>query len=140
MAFTRSFMIRVLAAALGLLSVYAALQAQSTDALFDDTGALQEIRFRMNTRDWQALKDNFELDTYYPADLSWRGLDNVSYYRLVDDNRRHTVNDTGTGNTLNMSHPRTVQMVMDSLRYFAESVSLKTGISGFESDGPRQHV
>ena len=48
MAFTRSFMIRVLAAALGLLSVYAALQAQSTDTLFDDTGALQEIRFMMN--------------------------------------------------------------------------------------------
>ena len=74
MAFTRSFMVRVLAAALGLLSAYAALRAQSLDALFDDTGALQEIRFRMNTRDWQALKDNFELDTYYPADLSWRGL------------------------------------------------------------------
>ena len=34
--------------------------------------------------------------------LSWRGLDNASYYRLVDDNRRHCVNDTGTGNTFNL--------------------------------------
>jgi glycogen operon protein len=44
--------------------------------------------------------------------LSFRGLDNASYYRLVADNRRHCVNDTGTGNTLNLSTPRVLQMVM----------------------------
>ncbi len=48
--------------------------------------------------------------------LSFRGLDNASYYRLVADNPRHCVNDTGTGNTLNLSTPRVLQMVMDSLR------------------------
>jgi glycogen operon protein len=48
--------------------------------------------------------------------LSFRGLDNSSYYRLVPDNPRHCINDTGTGNTLNLSHPRVLQMVMDSLR------------------------
>src|SRR3954471_5643465 len=59
--------------------------------------------------------------------ISWRGLDNASYYRLAEDGR-HTINDTGTGNTLNLSHPRVLQMVMDSLRYWAE---------GFHVDGFR---
>ncbi|HWF64031.1 MAG TPA: glycogen debranching protein GlgX [Rhizomicrobium sp.] len=61
--------------------------------------------------------------------LSWRGLDNSSYYRLTDDNR-HTVNDTGTGNTLDLYHPRVLQMVMDSLRYWAESFR----VDGFRFD------
>jgi glycogen operon protein len=52
--------------------------------------------------------------------LCWRGLDNASYYHLLEDDRRYPVNDTGTGNTLNLSHPRVLQMVLDSLRYWAE--------------------
>ena len=51
--------------------------------------------------------------------LSWRGLDNASYYRLVPGDERYYVNDTGCGNTVNISHPRVLQMVMDSLRYWA---------------------
>jgi isoamylase len=62
--------------------------------------------------------------------LSFRGLDNASYYRLVPENRRHCVNDTGTGNTLNLSHPRVVQMVMDSLRYWVTSFH----VDGFRFD------
>ncbi|MGB9367882.1 MAG: glycogen debranching protein GlgX [Xanthobacteraceae bacterium] len=50
--------------------------------------------------------------------LSFRGLDNLSYYRLLPDNPRHCINDTGTGNTLNLSNARVLQMVMDSLRYW----------------------
>src|SRR6185436_13788503 len=50
--------------------------------------------------------------------LSFRGLDNASYYRLVPDDPRRYINDTGTGNTVNLSHPRVLQMVMDSLRYW----------------------
>jgi len=61
--------------------------------------------------------------------LSWRGLDNSSYYRLTDD-RRHTINDTGTGNTLDLYHPRVLQMVMDSLRYWADSFH----VDGFRFD------
>ena len=52
--------------------------------------------------------------------MSWRGLDNASYYRLVPGDERHYINDTGCGNTLNLSHPRVLQMVMDSLRYWVE--------------------
>jgi len=62
--------------------------------------------------------------------LSFRGLDNASYYRLVDDDRRFCVNDTGTGNTLDFSSPRVIQMVADSLRYWATSY----GIDGFRFD------
>jgi glycogen operon protein len=62
--------------------------------------------------------------------LSFRGLDNASYYRLVPDNRRYCVNYTGTGNTLNLSHPRVLQMVMDSLRYWVTSFH----IDGFRFD------
>ena len=62
--------------------------------------------------------------------LSWRGLDNASYYRLVPGQERHHINDTGTGNTLNVSHPRVLQMVMDSLRYWVECFH----IDGFRFD------
>ena len=62
--------------------------------------------------------------------LSFRGLDNACYYRLVHDNPRHCINDTGTGNTLNLSHPRVLQMVMDSLRYWVTSFH----VDGFRFD------
>lgn len=62
--------------------------------------------------------------------LSWRGLDNANYYRLLDDNRRHTINDTGTGNVLDLASPRALQMVMDSLRYFVQSYH----VDGFRFD------
>jgi isoamylase len=62
--------------------------------------------------------------------LSWRGLDNATYYRLVRDQPRYCVNDTGTGNTLDLSRARVIQMVADSLRYWATSF----GIDGFRFD------
>jgi isoamylase len=59
-----------------------------------------------------------EGDEWGPT-LSYRGLDNASYYRLAGGGR-HYVNDTGTGNTLNLTHPMVLRMVMDSLRYWVE--------------------
>src|SRR3984893_12254900 len=61
--------------------------------------------------------------------LSFRGIDNASYYRLAPD-RRYYVNDTGTGNTVNLSHQRVLQMVADSLRYWA----LEMKVDGFRFD------
>ncbi len=62
--------------------------------------------------------------------LSFKGIDNASYYRLLPDSPRYYVNDTGTGNTVNLSHPRVIQMVTDSLRYWAE----ETHVDGFRFD------
>jgi len=64
------------------------------------------------------------------ATLSFRGIDNASYYRLVPDEPRRYINDTGTGNTLNLSHPRVLQMVMDSLRYWVTEMR----VDGFRFD------
>ncbi len=62
--------------------------------------------------------------------LSWRGLDNASYYRLLPDAPRYCINDSGCGNTLNIAHPRVLQMVVDSLRYWATNFQ----IDGFRFD------
>ena len=53
-----------------------------------------------------------------------------SYYRLVPDKPRYYINDTGTGNTVNLSHPRVIQMVTDSLRYWVG----ETHVDGFRFD------
>jgi glycogen operon protein len=62
--------------------------------------------------------------------LSFKGIDNLSYYRLEKSARRYYVNDTGTGNTIDLSHPRVLQMVMDSLRYWVS----ETHVDGFRFD------
>ena len=50
--------------------------------------------------------------------LCFRGIDNAAYYRLVAEDRRYYMDYTGCGNTLNMMHPRSIQLIMDSLRYW----------------------
>jgi isoamylase len=62
--------------------------------------------------------------------LSFKGIDNYSYYRLLPDEKRYYINDTGTGNTVNLSHPRVIQLVMDSLRYWVSEMH----IDGFRFD------
>lgn len=62
--------------------------------------------------------------------LSFRGLDNASYYRLAAGEPRYYVNDTGTGNTLNVSHPQVLRLVMDSLRFWVQAM----GVDGFRFD------
>lgn len=62
--------------------------------------------------------------------LSFKGIDNASYYRLLPDKKRYYINDTGTGNTVNLSHARVIQMVNDSLRYWVREMH----IDGFRFD------
>ncbi|MCL7488237.1 MAG: glycogen debranching protein GlgX [Desulfobulbaceae bacterium] len=62
--------------------------------------------------------------------LSFRGIDNAAYYRLVSDDLRYYQDYTGTGNTLNMMHPRVLQLIMDSLRYWV----LEMHVDGFRFD------
>jgi len=62
--------------------------------------------------------------------LSLRGIDNVVYYRTVSDNQRYYMDYTGCGNTLNMQHPRVLQLIMDSLRYWV----IEMHVDGFRFD------
>jgi glycogen operon protein len=62
--------------------------------------------------------------------LSFRGLDNASYYRLNAENPRYYLDFTGTGNTLNMQQPRVLQLLMDSLRYWVTEMH----VDGFRFD------
>ncbi len=77
--------------------------------------------------------------------LSFRGIDNASYY-LAGDNPRHSFDTTGTGNTLNVAHPMVLRMVLDSLRYWVRIMqvdgfrfdlasTLGRGATGFEREG-----
>ena len=62
--------------------------------------------------------------------LSLKGFDNAAYYRAKEDDRRYYMDYTGTGNSLNMRHPQTLQLVMDSLRYWATEMH----VDGFRFD------
>lgn len=62
--------------------------------------------------------------------LCFRGIDNASYYRLAPHDRRRTVDFTGCGNSINLLHPRVLQLVLDSLRYWVEQMH----VDGFRFD------
>ena len=62
--------------------------------------------------------------------ISFKGIDNPTYYRLVPGNARHYFDYTGTGNTLNVRHPQTLQLIMDSLRYWITEMH----VDGFRFD------
>ncbi len=106
----------------------------------------QDYLAKHQTRDFQRMVDElhqagFEvlIDVVYNhtcegnhlgPTLSFRGIDNLSYYRLNPTDLRYYINDTGCGNTINISHPRVLQMVMDSLRYWVQVM----GVDGFRFD------
>jgi len=62
--------------------------------------------------------------------LSFKGIDNLSYYRTVAGDERYYMDYTGCGNTLNMRHPRVIQLIMDSLRYWVKDMH----VDGFRFD------
>ena len=62
--------------------------------------------------------------------LSFRGIDNPTYYRLVADKQRYYMDYTGTGNTLNVRHPQVLKLIMDSLRYWIQEMH----VDGFRFD------
>jgi glycogen operon protein len=62
--------------------------------------------------------------------LSFRGIDNQAYYRLVEDDKQYYMDYTGTGNTFSVSHPHTLQLIMDSLRYWVTEMH----VDGFRFD------
>jgi isoamylase len=116
---------------------YSPLAFFAPEPAYLSKGGLNEMR--MAVRRLHAAGIEVLLDVVYNHTASgnelgpticFRGLDNASYFRLVPGNERYYINETGCGNTLNVSHPRVLQMVMDSLRYWAESFH----IDGFRFD------
>ncbi|WP_218014829.1 glycogen debranching protein GlgX [Teichococcus rhizosphaerae] len=101
------------------------------------SGGLDEIRVairRLHAAGIEVILDvvynhTCEGDGLGPT-LSWRGLDNASYYRLQPGEERRYIDETGCGNTVNLSHPRVLQMVMDSLRHWATAFH----VDGFRFD------
>ncbi len=68
--------------------------------------------------------------SHFGPTLCFRGIDNAAYYRLVADDPRYYMDYTGCGNTLNMTHPRSLQLIMDSLRYWVQEMH----VDGFRFD------
>jgi glycogen operon protein len=101
---------------------------------------LDELRqFKMMVRALHAAGLEVILDVVYNhtaegdprgPTLSFRGIDNAAYYRLSPENPRHYMDFTGCGNTLNMRHPRVLQLIMDSLRYWVVDMH----VDGFRFD------
>jgi isoamylase len=106
------------------------------EARYMSQGALWEFQTmvrRFHTAGIEVILDvvynhTAEGDEWGPT-VSFRGLDNASYYRLAGGGRYY-VNDAGTGNTLNLTHPMVLRMVMDSLRYWVEAAH----VDGFRFD------
>jgi isoamylase len=107
------------------------------DQRFLSTGLLSE--FKTMVRQLHDANIEVILDVVYNhtaegnhlgPTLSFRGIDNASYYRLQPNERRYYINETGTGNTFNLSHPRVLQMVLDSLHYWVTDMH----VDGFRFD------
>ncbi len=101
------------------------------------TGELNEMRLavkRLHAAGIQVILDVVYNHTCEESELgptlSLRGIDNASYYRLRADNPRHCINDTGCGNTVNTAHPRVIQLILDSLRYWVQEFH----VDGFRFD------
>ncbi|MCI0754062.1 glycogen debranching protein GlgX [Teichococcus vastitatis] len=116
---------------------YSTLSFFAPEPAYLSTGQLDEIRIairRLHAAGIEVILDVVYNHTCEGSEtgptLSWRGLDNASYYRLIPGGERAFIDETGCGNTVNLSHPRVLQMVMDSLRYWATAFR----VDGFRFD------
>src|SRR5215210_6959452 len=111
------------------------------DARYSSTGAMGQQVSEFKTMVKTLHREGIEviLDVVYNhtgegshlgPTLAFRGIDNAAYYRLVHSQPRYYMDFTGCGNTLNMVHPRTLQLIMDSLRYWV----LEMHVDGFRFD------
>ncbi|WP_395740942.1 glycogen debranching protein GlgX [Prosthecobacter sp.] len=120
---------------------YSTIGYFAPDSRYSSSGAAgqQVTEFKQMVKNLHAAGIEVILDVVYNhtaegnhlgPTLSFKGIDNASYYRLVADSPRHYMDYTGTGNTLNMRHPNVLQLVMDSLRYF----TTECHVDGFRFD------
>ncbi len=111
---------------------------QNTYSSSGETGQ-QVLEFKAMVRDLHSAGIEVILDVVYNhtaegsnmgPTMSFRGIDNQAYYRLVDGDPEHYYDTTGTGNTLLMRHPHVLQLIMDSLRYWVTEMH----VDGFRFD------
>jgi glycogen operon protein len=111
------------------------------DAAYSSSGTAgqQVMEFKAMVRDLHEAGIEVILDVVYNhtaegnhfgPTLSMRGIDNKAYYRVVEGQPEYYMDYTGTGNTLNVRHPHTLQLIMDSLRYWV----LEMHVDGFRFD------
>ena len=107
------------------------------EASYAKHNAIEELRYltkRMHLAGIEVIIDVVYNHTAEGSEFgptySLRGIDNIAYYRLNKKNRAHYLNHSGCGNALDLTHPRVLQLVMDSLRYLAT----KIGVDGFRYD------
>ena len=107
------------------------------DNRYSQTGLVSEFKTMVKTLHSAGLEVILDVVYNHTAEgnhlgptLSFRGIDNVAYYRLTAADRRYYMDFTGCGNTLNMMHPRVLQLIMDSLRYWV----LEMHVDGFRFD------
>ena len=109
----------------------------SPDARYSATGKINEFKTMVKALHSAGLEVILDVVYNHTAEgnelgptLCFRGIDNASYYRLAPDAPRGYMDFTGCGNTLNMQHPRVLQLMMDSLRYWV----LEMHVDGFRFD------
>ena len=107
------------------------------DIRYSSTGSIKEFKTMVRTLHRANIEVILDVVYNHTAEgnhmgptMSFKGIDNKSYYRLVNDNKRFYMDYTGCGNSLNMTHPRVLQLIMDSLRYWV----LNMHIDGFRFD------
>jgi glycogen operon protein len=107
------------------------------DMRYSATGRVSEFKTMVKTLHSAGIEVILDVVYNHTAEgnqmgptLSFRGVDNASYYRLVPDNPRYYMDFTGCGNTLNMQHPRVLALLMDSLRYWVTEMH----VDGFRFD------
>jgi isoamylase len=107
------------------------------DLRYSATGSVQEFKTMVKTLHSAGIEIILDVAYNHTAEgshlgptLSFRGIDNASYYRLMKDEPRYYMDYTGCGNTLNMRHPRVLQLIMDSLRYWVQEMH----VDGFRFD------
>jgi glycogen operon protein len=107
------------------------------DQRYSATGSIAEFKTMVKTLHSAGIEVILDVVYNHSAEgnqlgptLSFRGIDNASYYRLSPEDARYYMDFTGCGNTFNMRHPRVLQLIMDSLRYWV----LEMHVDGFRFD------
>ncbi|GAA1912392.1 glycogen debranching protein GlgX [Arthrobacter gandavensis] len=103
----------------------------------DDGGQVQEFKAMVKALHAAGIEVILDVVYNHTAEgnqlgptLSFRGIDNAAYYRLVEDDKRYYMDYTGTGNSLNVRNPHSLQLIMDSLRYWVTEMH----VDGFRFD------